>query len=214
MRLYLSSFRLGRRPEHLVELIGSDRRPVAVIVNAIDSAPPPVRVEASAAEHRALAALGLQTVDVDLRDFFARPGRIGAELSRFSMVWLRGGNVFSLRHALDASGADHALVDRLAADDLVGAGYSAGPCVFGSSIAVFTETDDVDVVPAMYGVPNPLDGLGILDQVIVPHVDSPEHPASPMLTAIAHRLQLDGVSHLALRDGQALVVDQHARRIA
>ena len=43
MRLYLSSFRMGDHPEHLVALAGGDSRRRVVIANAMDDAPPQVR---------------------------------------------------------------------------------------------------------------------------------------------------------------------------
>jgi dipeptidase E len=43
--------------------------------------------------------------------------------------------------------------------------------------------------------------------VIVPHVDSPEHPESVRCNALAEHFRAAGVAHRTLRDGQALVVD-------
>ena len=43
MRLYLSSFRMGDHPEHLVALAGNDTRRGVVIANAMDDASPQVR---------------------------------------------------------------------------------------------------------------------------------------------------------------------------
>src|SRR5215468_951161 len=43
VRLYLSSFRMGDHPEHLMGLVGGDRRHKVVIANAMDDAPPDVR---------------------------------------------------------------------------------------------------------------------------------------------------------------------------
>ena len=38
MRMYLSSFRLGNKPEALQELVGADRR-AAIVMNALDNFP-------------------------------------------------------------------------------------------------------------------------------------------------------------------------------
>jgi hypothetical protein len=43
VRLYLSSFRMGDHPEHLLALVGGDHRRSLVIANAMDDAPPDVR---------------------------------------------------------------------------------------------------------------------------------------------------------------------------
>jgi hypothetical protein len=50
----------------------------------------------------------------------------------------------------------------------------------------------------------------VLDYVIVPHVDSPDHPETERCAAVADRLRADGVPHRTLRDGQAIVVDGSA----
>ncbi len=71
VRLYLSSFRMGDDPERLLALI--DGRTAAVIGNACDSAPDDVRAESVAREVGALAELGIEAVEVDLRAFFGRP---------------------------------------------------------------------------------------------------------------------------------------------
>ncbi len=54
VRLYLSSFRMGDHPEHLVALVGGDGRRGVVIANAMDDAPSEVR---RAGVERELAAL-------------------------------------------------------------------------------------------------------------------------------------------------------------
>lgn len=40
MRLYLSSFRIGDHPDRLLGLLGAEPGEIAVIANAMDSAPP------------------------------------------------------------------------------------------------------------------------------------------------------------------------------
>ena len=52
-----------------------------------------------------------------------------------------------------------------------------------------------------------MQGLGLLDRLFVPHVDSPEHPETGACTAVSHSLTAAGVAHWAVRDGQVLVVD-------
>ena len=124
--MYLSSFRLGTEPTHLVRLAGQAAR-IAVIANAIDTESPDARSSKVADECAALKELGLLPAEIDLRRYFdADSGSITLDLASFDAVWVRGGNVFVLRHALAASGADAALVELLGADRLVYAGYSAG----------------------------------------------------------------------------------------
>ena len=198
---------MGDRPERLLGLVDRDR-PAAVIANAIDDASSDGRSEGVQRELDDLSELGLDARELDLRDYFDAPGRIAAELGNHGLVWLRGGNVFVLRYALAASGADSALVELLREDALVYAGYSAGPCVLGSSLRGFELVDEPDGVRTAYGAEPVWDGLGVLDYLIVPHVDSPGHPETERCNALAERFRVEGVPHRALRDGEVLIVDE------
>src|SRR5580704_16435382 len=61
MRLYLSSYRMGDHPEHLVALAGEAGRRAVVIANAMDPAPAGVRRDAVEYEPAELAGLGCAT---------------------------------------------------------------------------------------------------------------------------------------------------------
>jgi dipeptidase E len=207
VRLYLSSFRMGDHPEHLTELVGQDGRPAVVIANAMDDAPPEVRQAGVERELAALDALGLGAAELDLRDYFGQEQRLRDELSGVSMAWLRGGNVFVLRYAMRRSGADTAFCDLLAADALVYAGYSAGPCVLSPSLRGLELVDDADAVRRVYGAEPVWEGLGLLAEAFVPHVQSPGHPETDAMNGVVARHRAKGVAYLTLRDGQALVVN-------
>jgi len=98
MRLYLSSFRMGNRPEQLVRLVGGSME-AAVVGNAMDGDPASARQAGVDRELAALSALGFQAEELDLRCHYDRPEAIDATLARYGLVWLRGGNVFMLRYA-------------------------------------------------------------------------------------------------------------------
>ena len=207
MRLYLSSFRIGTRSDQLVRLTGDHAR-VAVIANAMDAAPPDVRRSGVELEMRALAALGLDPVELDLREYFSNPTTIRERLREFDAAWLRGGNVFTLRYAMAKSGADVAFVDLLSDDAIVYAGYSAGPCVLAPSLEGFERVDSPDQVQSLYGDAPIFEGLGVVDFAFVPHVDSPDHPESEDMNKVIRSLQERHVAHRTLRDGEVLSVDQ------
>jgi dipeptidase E len=208
MRLYLSSYRMGDHPDRMLALLPEQPGEVAVIANALDAQAKNERAAGVRRETDALAQLGLRATEVDLRAFFDRPvDAVAAALARFPLIWVRGGNVFMLRYALARSGADSALTTMLRRDTVVYAGYSAGGCVLAPSLRGLEECDDPQVVPETYGDPPIWDGLGVLDYALVPHVDSPGHPETEVLTKLAVRYRAAGVAHRALRDGQALVID-------
>jgi dipeptidase E len=156
VRAYLSSFGLGDHPEHLAQLCRSAGASAAVIANAIDAVAASERAARVEAELVGLRRLGFTATELDLTTHFTSPGELGEALRRHQLIWVRGGNVFVLREAMRRSGADLAIVEALAHDEIVYAGYSAGPCVLGPSIEVF---------------------------------------------------EAAGTPHIALRDGQALVID-------
>ena len=216
MKLYLSSFRLGDHPERFVALLPPTRR-VAVIANSIDFEDPEVRVEKVAAEITWLTELGLHAEELDLRDFDG-PGEdlrersgdhLRARLTQYDGVWVRGGNVFVLRVAMSRSGADKILPDLIRSYTLVYAGYSAGPCVLAPSLRGLELCDDVTAVDGEVI----WEGLGVLDQAIVPHLNSPGHPETELLEKTRAFYERTGVPHLPMRDGQALVIDGTTRTL-
>lgn len=207
MRLYLSSFRMGDHPEHLVAMVGGDGRHSVVIANAMDDAPPDARRAGVDLELAALAHLGLGAAEVDLRGYFGQQQRLRQDLAGVSMAWLRGGNTFMLRHALHRSGADTIFRELLAANALVYAGYSAGVCVLSPSLRGLELVDDADAVPRIYGSPPLWDGLALLQEAFVPHYQSPGHPETAAIERVVTRYHAEGIAYRTLRDGQALLVN-------
>lgn len=210
MRLYLSSFRLGEHPEQLVELVRRDGRPpaVAVVANAIDGGDDPVRrSDGVRAELAALAGLGLEPHELDLRDYRAEGDELEDDLRAYAALWVRGGNAFTLRYTMRRSGAERVIPRLVTEDALVYAGYSAGPCVLAPSLSGLELCDDPDEVRRIYDVAPIYEGLAVLDRPFVPHLDSPGHPETELVAAVAERYRREQVTFWALRDGQALVID-------
>ena len=92
--MYLSSFRLGNCPKRLVSLARHGKW-IAVIANAMDAAPPEVREGGVQLEVLALTGLGFTVDELDLRSYFLDASPLGADLRRYDVVWLRGGNTFN-----------------------------------------------------------------------------------------------------------------------
>jgi dipeptidase E len=212
VRLYLSSFRVGDHPERLLAIRRSDR-PVAVIANSIDGAGPDDRAAGVRLELDAMRELGLDADELDLRDHLGDPAGLEARLRTYEVAWLRGGNVWALRHVLATTGGDDLFVQLLREDALVYAGYSAGPCVLAPSLRGLELCDPVEEVRRLYGAEPTWDGLGVLDHAFVPHIDSPGHPETELVAEVAAHYRATGVPYLALRDGQVLVVDGEHREL-
>ena len=203
MRLYLSSYELGDHPSEFAAMVrGSGYG--WLIMNALDGADPEVRHRETARQISNLAGLGLAASELDLRVHDAESLR--STFGHPDFLWVRGGNVFTLRAALARSGADALIVEQLGLDAFVYAGFSAGACVLAPSLVGLEACDSTEDAVSLYGGAE-YDGLSILDRPLVPHLVSPKHPESAALTRVARAYALEGKPYWALRDGDALVVD-------
>ena len=186
MRLFLSSQGLGTAPEAFVALLRGRTR-IGVIPNGVyldDPAKRRLRIDSDVAE---LQALGLDPRELDLNDHSGT-----SELAVCDAVWVLGGDVVELRTAFASSGADDVIRTRLAEDSLVYAGYSAGACLLGPA---FPGPDGLLV-----------SGLHVVPFTIAPHV----RHGSNGLTEWFSRHDLP---FIALRDGEAIVIDADTQRL-
>lgn len=208
MRLYLSSQRLGTASTELITLM-RDRLRVGVIANAADDLSDESRRERLRREVASLEGIGLKPSEIDLRQHFAHPSGLLSELGSVDALWVLGGNVLALRTALSASGADTVIERRLSEDSIVYAGYSAGACVLGPPEALSVATFSGNLP----GYPPELvsTGIGLLPYAIVPHYDDEADAAGG--TGLARHYLESHVPFIALRDGQAIVVDGDDMRV-
>ena len=203
MRLYLASYLFGDRPDLFAGMVRGNRRGW-VIANALDGLDEDRRRRDTQSQVAELQRLELDASDFDLREH--GPLDIAEQFGAPDFVWVRGGNVFTLRAAMARSGADEVIMRGLRADEFVYAGYSAGACVLSPDLAGLEAVDPVDDCTAVYDEVR-FDGLGVLDRPLLPHLDSPDHPESEALGAIARQYREEHRVYWALRDGQALLVD-------
>lgn len=202
MRLYLSSQRLGTAPDALVTLMHGKTR-TAVVANAaddLDAGKRKVRLERELAD---LTAIGLEPAEVDLRQYFDDTDRLRSELEVFDALWALGGNVIALRTAFRASGADVVVERRLQNDSLVYAGYSAGACILGPHEALAVASFN----GRLPGYPEDFisTGMGLLPFAIAPHYG--RQPGSAGAPGVTDYYIDNHIPFVALRDGQAIVVD-------
>jgi len=205
MRLYLSSYKLGDKPETMLPLI-SDNKRTAVIANAQDSKSADSRAERMQQEIDSLAALGLQPEELDLRDYFGKTADLSEVLKDFGYIWVRGGNVFLLRKAYKQSGFDNLIVELLRADKVAYGGSSAGVCVLAPSLRGIELVDPKDEVAEGYDQKVVWDGLGILDYSVAPHYRS-DHPESEDIEKCVEYFKANNIPYKTLRDGEAIVVN-------
>lgn len=211
MRLYLSSYGLGNKPEEMIPLIGDNKR-TAIIMNAQDNSLPKARAERLQREIENLTSLGLQPEELDLRNYFGKTEELKAAIAEFGYFWVRGGNVFLLRRAYKQSGFDKLLVELLQNDKVAYGGFSAGICVLAPSLKGIELVDPKDDVSEGYNKAVVWDGLGVLEYAIAPHYKS-DHPESADIDKCVDYFIENGILHKTLRDGEAIVINGDEEKI-
>lgn len=212
MRLYLSSFRNGNRPEQLLGLLGTGRR-TALIHNAQDFLPADEREAKLTEEIERLRSIGLDPVEVDLRRYFGKPEQLRNILSNFDLVWVRGGNAFILRRAFKQSDADQVIGELLTSDKIVYGGYSAGIDMLTPSLHGAELVDEPNLIPEGYDDEIIWDCLGLVPYALAPHYKS-DHPESAAIDRSVEYLIDNHVPFIALRDGEVIIIDGEKQSIA
>jgi dipeptidase E len=202
--LYLSSFETGNCPERLVSWAGPGAR-TALILNALDNFPH-AREEWLSTQSAAMASLGFLPEELDLRHYFGAADRLARALESVALLWINGGNAFLLRRAMRQSGFDSAIGGLVTSNRLVYAGFSAGACCAGPSLRGLEFVDDPQAAPEGYMSQTVWDGLGLIDYHIAVHYNS-DHSESEAIAKTVSYYQQHNMPYVALRDGQAFVMD-------
>ncbi len=203
--MYLSSYHLGNNPERLKELVNKENAKAAIILNAADNSEDERRASYVASQIEELATLGIDSEELDLRDYFSDSQELGATLSNYDLVWVVGGNSFLLLRAMKQSGFDKLIVPLVENDILVYAGFSAGAVVATPTLHGIELVDDKDTVPESYSKEVVWTGLHLVGKSIAPHYKS-NHPESEAVNKVVKYFLENGMDYWTLSDGQALVV--------
>jgi len=203
MKLYLSSFRLGDNPQRLTALLSENKR-AAIIMNAIDGAPEDIRKEKLTNEVTDLKNIGIDGEELDLRNYFGKQDELKKKLSEYGMVWVRGGNTFTLRRAYAYSGFAELLKEKVSDKEFVYAGYSAGICILAPSLKGLDIVDDPSIIPDGYQSEVIWEGIHILDYAISPHYRS-DHDESEMVEKEVQYCIDNKILFKALRDGEVII---------
>lgn len=211
MKLYLSSFRNGNKPEELLKLLGNGRR-TALILNAVDFKSEEDRAANYDDEAARLESIGLLPTEIDLRDYFGKQNELKAQLAKYDLIWVRGGNVFILRRAFKQSGADIIIKELIEKNDIVYGGYSAGVDILQPHLRGIELVDSPDVVPAGYDAEVIWDCMGLLTYCVAPHYRS-DHPESADIDKVVNNYIENHIPFIALRDGEAIVVEGNSQTV-
>lgn len=205
MRLYLSSYLFGHAFEEEILNLVPQKAHIAICHNARDAAPLEERLETASnpKQYAPFEKMGFTHEELDLRHFIDNAHALQAHLSRFDMLWVRGGNVFTLRRAFYHSGLDHILPPMLENDEIAYGGFSAGCCVLSPSLKGYELVDPPQEHVTGYTPDILWDGLGILDEQFVPHYMS-DHPEAEAVDDAIAFYQKENIPYRTLRDGDAL----------
>ncbi len=205
MKLYLSSYFLGNHPGELAKLVGSNKN-VGIIMNAADFYGNEKRPSYLANEIEKMKNIGLTAEELDLRDYFNNNGALKAKLESYGLVWVMGGNSFTLRRAMRMSGFDSVINDLVTNEILAYGGFSAGSCVATNTLKGIEHVDNPEQTPEGYDKEIIWEGLGFVDFSIAPHYRS-EHPESEEIEKVVQYFEENNMPYRALHDGEVLVVN-------
>lgn len=207
MKLYLSSFLLGDKPNELVRLMAGNKK-IAYIPNACDYTQ--VNLEKKQARETAdmnnLKALGLEVEYLDLKKYFHKTDELRKKLRECNGVFVRWGNTFILRQAMRLSWFDLVFEELKERDDFVYAGYSAGICVLAPDFKALQTVDDPSDKPYPELQETIWEGLGYLDHIILPHYDS-DHPESEDIAKEVEYCKANNIAYKTLRDGEVIIIE-------
>jgi len=193
-------------PERLSALAAKNNR-VAVVQNALDAYTDLERRRIGLQREFAdLKTIGLAAEELDLRLFFGKAAELENLIEGFGYLWVTGGNTFVLRRAFSLSGLDSILQQKLNEDDFVYAGYSAGVCVLAPTLKGLHIADDPQAMPKGYVSQIIWTGLGFIPYCVAPHYRS-NHSESPLIEKEIEYFIEQKIPFVALRDGEALILD-------
>ncbi len=206
MKFYLSSYKLGNKPEELVKLFGKNKK-IGYIPNACDFTNVDIerRKEANRSDMAELAELDLEAELLDLKLYFGKVEKLRKKIKDLGAVFVSGGNTFILRQAMKLSGFDIIFKELLNREDFVYSGYSAGICVLAPDFKALQIVDDPTDKPYEEQQETIWEGLGFLDYIILPHYKS-NHPESPAIDKEVEYCRKKHIPFKTLRDGEVIII--------
>lgn len=213
----MSSQGLGDNPE-LLKPRASSKEQALIVLNALDPYPS-ARQCALPNEMANLATLGYQSHELDLRNHVQRTtdnhqhnldktALLAEILTHTDLIWVVGGNTFTLARAMTQSHFKEALASasRTAHHTITYGGYSAGAAVVGPDLQGIHLMDDPHVVPEFYDPAIEATPLHLIEIRIIPHVGSPSDDGNNAVKAIDFlgRAQLD---YRTLSDGEVWITN-------
>lgn len=205
MKLYLSSYKIGNKPEVLKKWIREHNNKICLIPNSRDVYPDGERkTNGIQADVQELTDLGFDVTVISLKDYFNKKEELLRILESFSAFFVIGGNTFALRQAMYLSGFDNFLKTKENDPNFLYAGYSAGICVLAKDLHGLDVCDDPNVNP--YGIDTMWNGLGYYDYIFLPHYKS-DHKETKLIDDSVEYCNKHNIKYKTLRDGDVILDD-------
>lgn len=212
MRLYLSSYRLGNHSDELKKLVGKPGAKVAVCQNALDwSSDFERKAKSLQAEFDDMKILGFEPEELDLRNYFGKPGLV-EKMQSYDMIWVRGGNTFLLVKAMRQSGFSEVIDKLIKTNRVVYAGYSAAFCAVSKSLRGVELVDDKDATAEGYTTGEVWEGFGLIDFYPIVHFRS-DHPESNDAEKEYEYVKGLGAPIKTFRDGDVYLVNETGSKV-
>lgn len=174
MKLFLSSHNFGDFAETLRDMVGNNRKTL-VITNARDYKSANERRNVVKEKLKLFTDNGFEAEELDLREYFSRsPEDLEKYVTKYNpgLIFCIGGDVFLLATALNISGMDNIIRQRLESGKSMYGGNSAGAMITAEDIEVYERDElQIETIPEYYGVEAVTSGLGLINEYIIPHVD-------------------------------------------
>lgn len=212
MKLYLSSYRLGNHANELQNLVGKSEAKVAVCQNALDwSTDLDRKAKGLQSEFDDMKSLGFKPEEVDLRNYFGKPGLV-EKMRTYDVVWVRGGNAFILVKAMKQSGFDQVIEKLIKTNRLVYAGYSAAFCAVSKSLRGVELVDDKDATAERYEPGEVWEGFGLVDFNPIVHFRS-DHTESDDVEKQYEYVKSLNIPIKTFRDGDVYLVNDTEEKV-
>lgn len=219
MKFYLSSFKLGDKPEELIRLLGKSqrselvtvlnkKRKIAYIPNACDftNADPERRKRGETQDMDSLKNIGLDVEYLDLKEYFHKTDELRKKISEFDWVFVKWWNTFILRQAMKLSWFDTIFEELKNRDNFVYAWYSAGICVLAPNFKALQTVDNPTDKPYKELQETIWEWLWYLDHIILPHYKS-DHPESKAIDKEVEFCKKNNISFKTLRDWEVIIIE-------
>ena len=204
MKLYLGSCDLGTNQEELTKWIKNYGKDIVLIPNALDVIYDlSLKQDIINSDKQMLEDVGFNVKVESLKNYFGNYQNLKERFDNYKAFYTIGGNVFTLRKAMELSGFDTYLKGLSKQKDLLYGGYSAGICVLATNIDILELADEQR---------NPYNGdiffkpgLGLIDYLPIPHYESPNQGRT--MEEIVKYCKKYNVKYKTIKDGQSMIDD-------